>query len=387
MLVKYKFIRKRRKAVSPIIAVVLLIALTVAAGAVIYTVVNNLMGDQVSTLIIDDSTVSDANSNNVGDTIGLFVRNLGQSPVTVDTLVITRDGVTLSSWTLVKNEYVINGTQVALVFAQTLNTADEINANHVVKVKLRESNGGPISKEYQIIVPSKLSAIPEIFAKSDFTNFDFTGQGWTTHTYHTHGGSGNVCADTDGDGIRDPICVDNGDILFNTNDDVLFYLNNTVYKAQNGVITFDFYNGDNDAMGITFRMEDEDSYYWVGYTNDHNGPNNRAGESEATFPGPFFTYNQRVELHKLVNGVDTILANATAPFTIASGSQSNKQGPYTFQVSFYGDSIAVQVSNSGTAGLTELFSITDSTFAASGYFGVFSLASMYSTMDSFSVTA
>ena len=76
------------------------------------------------------------------------------------------------------------------------------------------------------------------------------------------------------------------------------------------VLEFSFLWGDNDGIGVMFRMTDTNKYYWIGYTEDHhNGPNNRAGDS--TTGTPYFTYDARFELNKVEAGVNTILVNST----------------------------------------------------------------------------
>lgn len=59
----FKLVNKHRKAVSPVIAVVLLIALTVAAGAVIWVAVNNyLQVDATLTFKSDSGTITNSTS-------------------------------------------------------------------------------------------------------------------------------------------------------------------------------------------------------------------------------------------------------------------------------------------------------------------------------------
>ncbi|MFV2016143.1 MAG: hypothetical protein ACC656_11985, partial [Candidatus Heimdallarchaeota archaeon] len=151
--------------------------------------------------------------------------------------------------------------------------------------------------------------------------------------------------------------------------------------------TAQFLWGDNDGIGIAFRIVDQFNYYWVGFTEDHNGPQNRAGESEATFTGPWFINDGLFEIHKLVNGVDTLLAAASpTTFTIPPGSPSNPSGPFDFVIAFSGQSLSFQAAGP-TGILEEIFSITDSTFADQGYFGVFSIAAANSRLSNFQVTS
>ncbi len=371
-----------RRAVSPIIAVVLIIALTAAAAGTVWVIFQQISDVENGDLFIEKVYVTDVDDNSVGDTLTIQVRNIGTGVAIITDLKVEEDGVELTSWTLLNDSYTLETGQIGFVFAQTLTLSDQINTNSEILVSL--SGDGVISNIFKVLVPNELSGLPEVFSLGTATNTSqMSSQGWTTTNLKAHGGSNGNCVDDSGNTI--PICLVGGDIYFETNDDVLYWLNNDAFKVKNGVIEFSFLWGDNDAMGVMFRMIDTNNYYWIGYTEDHNGPNNRAGDS--TTGTPYFTYDARFELHKVEAGVNTILANSTAPFSLPPGTQSSKTGPFKWMITFSGNTISLQATPSGSSTYQEIFTITDSTFSNAGYFGVFSLAAQYSVMQDFSVVA
>ena len=379
---KFKKIHPRR-AVSPVIAVVLIIELTAAAAGTVWVLFQQLSNNSNSDLLIEEVYVTDIDDDSIGDTLTIQVRNIGADIANINDIDVVRDGRTLSSWALLNDSYSLGISQVTFVFAQTLTGADEINSNSVVKVTLHTQDA--VSNEYKVFVPLDLSGLPEVFTLGTATNTSqMASQGWTTTLLKTHGGSNGNCRDANNAII--PICLVNGDIKIETNDDVLYWLKNDAFKVKNGVIEFSFLWGDNDGVGVLFRMVDTQNYYWIGYTEDHNGPNNRAGDPTGV-GFPYFTYDARFELHKVVAGADTILANSTAPFALPAGTQTSKTGPFKWLVTFSGSTLSLQAAASGSSTYQEIFSITDTTYANAGYFGVFSLAAQYTAMQDFTVTA
>ena len=363
----------KKRAVSPVIAVILLIALTVGTIAIVYAVTQNLFSVTGDELILDSYGVADVDGDNIGDLVRLYLRNIGTEDSFIDEVTLSRDNTALSSWVLVENNYSIVVGGMGFIELKTLSGVDQINSQNEVSITIESSVTNGVSI-VDIAVPNSLSALPILYPGGGFSTIDINSQGWTEYTYNTHGGGAGIY-------------VDDGDILFDTNDDILYYLNNDTYKIQNGIIAADFLYGDDDGIGIAFRITDPLNYYWVGITEDHNGPSNRAGESEATFDGPWFIYDGQFELHKIVNGVDTILANGiTQSFSVSPGTTNNPTGPYGLKISFTGSDMAFEA-RYGTDNYEELFSVTDTEFADSGYFGVFSLAADGTRLDNFVVTA
>ena len=371
MIPKWLTIRKMKRAVSPVIAVVLLIALTVAAAGIIWGVSNGFIGSKTATLVIESTAVADKNGDSRGDLIELKVRNIGADVAVVDDVTLTRDGVEIPSWTLNAASYSIDAQQQEFIQIVTTQNIDEVYYKNEVKIELL---GDGVVSNGKVIVPSVLSAIPIFFSDNTFNTLDIAAQGWQTYVYNTHGGTTDVS-------------VIGGDIVMaNNNNDILFWLNNDTYKIKNGIIDMEFQYGDNDGVGIAFRIVDPTNYYWIGYTIDHNAPGD-CNCDPPSFSGPNFVSDYRFELHKVVNGVSTLLASGTpSTFTIPSGSASNLRGPYKLVASFSGDTISFQAGLVGN-NLEELFTFTgDTTFTNAGFFGLFSLAAQNTRFNGIQVT-
>ena len=70
-------IAKSRRGISPVIATVLLIALVVAAGGVIWAISNDLIGGASrAELAIEDIRFSDSDENKMADVINFNLRNI-----------------------------------------------------------------------------------------------------------------------------------------------------------------------------------------------------------------------------------------------------------------------------------------------------------------------
>ncbi|UCG04479.1 MAG: hypothetical protein JSW11_10945 [Candidatus Heimdallarchaeota archaeon] len=78
----HKLLRKKR-AVSPILAAILLIGLAVAAGAVLFIVVLPLISDPGGTLVFDETT-----TNLTNETAKIALKNEGTTDVSVTNITI-----------------------------------------------------------------------------------------------------------------------------------------------------------------------------------------------------------------------------------------------------------------------------------------------------------
>src|SRR5574340_390602 len=89
----------RRKAISPIIATLLLIAIAVAAGIIVYVYVNSLAGNltqsgggQVSEQIAMDAFCFNTPNCNTANDLLIYIRNTGSATVTLDSTALFYDG-------------------------------------------------------------------------------------------------------------------------------------------------------------------------------------------------------------------------------------------------------------------------------------------------------
>jgi flagellin-like protein len=100
----------KRRAVSPIIATLLLIAIAVAAGIIVYVYVNSLAGNltgtngqQVSQQVQLQAYTFNAAGSGTGKVIDLYLDNVGSSSVTISSIYY--DGTALTEWGLSGSNY------------------------------------------------------------------------------------------------------------------------------------------------------------------------------------------------------------------------------------------------------------------------------------------
>src|SRR3989442_511038 len=93
-----------RRAVSPIIATLLLIAIAVAAGIIVYVYVNSLAGgltsgggQQVSAQVQLEAYSFNAVGTGSGQVIDIFLKNVGGASVTISAIYV--DGTAMVEWT------------------------------------------------------------------------------------------------------------------------------------------------------------------------------------------------------------------------------------------------------------------------------------------------
>jgi flagellin-like protein len=75
--------RSRRKAISPIIATLILIVITVVAGIMLYGFVSGFMANLGTSRAIAPISIASASVNSSGDYATIVVSNLGTTPVTI----------------------------------------------------------------------------------------------------------------------------------------------------------------------------------------------------------------------------------------------------------------------------------------------------------------
>jgi len=136
-----------RKAVSPIIATLLLIAIAVAAGIIVYVYVNSLAGgltqsggQQVTEQIAMDAYCFNTPTCNTSNNMILYVRNTGSATITLDSTALFYDGTPTvdshtggtgsSCYSLSPSYQIPTGTRCYISFAITSPTA---GTSHLVK--------------------------------------------------------------------------------------------------------------------------------------------------------------------------------------------------------------------------------------------------------------
>lgn len=89
-----------RKTVSPVVATLLLIIITVAASVIIWTWVSNMVGQRPSQIIVDKVVYIDKN------TVGVTIRNIGAATVRIGDVDIKIGG---SDWDSKDNDDILAG--------------------------------------------------------------------------------------------------------------------------------------------------------------------------------------------------------------------------------------------------------------------------------------
>ncbi|MHA2503355.1 MAG: archaellin/type IV pilin N-terminal domain-containing protein [Candidatus Kariarchaeaceae archaeon] len=349
-----------RRAVSPVIAVILLVALTVSTGALVWAITNDVISiGGADELVLENSGVGDNSGNRMGDTIRMIVRNIGASEAVLEDIFVYVDGEQAYTWVLNGSYTILNGQQ-GEIYAQTINTGDMVLSTNTVEVQFDTERS--ISGKFTITVPSLLSSIAILYDSGfAFTTEDLAAQGWTQHQIGSHsGGSG---------GIGFEVVPSNpNEITVTTNNDLLFILENPDFSIRNFIISTEITNGDNDFLGIAFRYIDVDNYYWVGVTSDHHSSRNRAGDpTNGNIPYAGRDRNAII-FGKVENGV-TSRIDVSAVDPSLAGTVNQISWTKTFMLAVGDNSFALLVDGE------EFIQISDTTFPNAGYVGFIGLAS------------
>ena len=256
-----------KKAVSPVIATVLLIALVTAAAAIVYFVVMpTLQGNPEIVLVT--KTFADQNGDDYADKLTLQIQNIGSQDAVIDSVKFFKYGTELN-WTLVQTlPFAINvQTQTSLIL--TAATIDDV-VRYPDKITIILSNNDEVLAIFDFTVDSKFSPIHTMY-KEDFDDIPDgqSPEGWTYYLIATHGGGTHALADWK---------VQSGVLTYTQNDCNFIVLNDHSWDNVN--ISFDLKASDDDIMGIMFRYRDEDGtkkYYLVVFSNDHTLTDNRNG--------------------------------------------------------------------------------------------------------------
>ena len=149
----------QRKAVSPIIATLLLIAIAVAAGIIVYVFVNGLAGNLTKSggsQVTDQLSLS-AYTYNLSPTanVTIFVQNTGTGPTSISSLYFdgtlrtlpTGNGISPQSCARISNTVPV-GTTCSVSF--TPNPVGSAGTSH--SVKLVTTNGGEFT--YNVVAGS-----------------------------------------------------------------------------------------------------------------------------------------------------------------------------------------------------------------------------------------
>ncbi len=129
-----KSLRKNKKAVSDVIAVLLMIAIAVAAALIAYAWVMGYLGGTTSKVGKAIQVQSMYYSDGITGTLHVYVQNVGTSPVTLSALYI--NGANGTSLTGLPADLPVNNTQVV-----TADLPSGFNPANAITVKVVCSDG------------------------------------------------------------------------------------------------------------------------------------------------------------------------------------------------------------------------------------------------------
>ncbi len=134
-------ILKRSKAVSPVIATILIIALVVAAGAVVYGLVTNFFDDNSVNLVVIRTNFGDLDSNGMVDQISLVLKNVGSNVIEIDSIEIKANGILLASWVITQDPSPLQTNDENTLIIQTVNAQDQLTTNEENELTIHATNG------------------------------------------------------------------------------------------------------------------------------------------------------------------------------------------------------------------------------------------------------
>ncbi|MBD3191540.1 MAG: hypothetical protein GF308_12900 [Candidatus Heimdallarchaeota archaeon] len=270
---RIKSIWAKRKAVSPVIAAILLIALTVTAVAIVIFVVMPMLRGK-GELVLMSYEFEDTNDNNFADKLIMELSNIGTAEAIVSEIDFKR-GSTSVNWIIEGGEAIsiLSATEETVTFLAN-SDEDEIGYNDIVSIGLPNCN-----QQIQKRITPEFSPFVLLYEEdcessisSDWVQFLFT----TTSGGHPHGtGAGITSA---WQLVNDPASSETDKCWQCTTNDCQFITLQTENRDFWDVnISYYLYTKDDDGNGIIFRYDDAGAYprfYIIWYTENHPGPNN-----------------------------------------------------------------------------------------------------------------
>ncbi len=120
---------KSRRAVSTFIAVLLLMALAVAAGVVIYSYTMGYLGSMGGTSTVGTMSLDTVTANSTSNTIVAYIRNIGKSSIDFDIAYI--DGVQVQAV-----NFSANPDPLAVELVSTITIGISMNGGTTYEIKV-----------------------------------------------------------------------------------------------------------------------------------------------------------------------------------------------------------------------------------------------------------
>ncbi len=272
-----KFFGVKKRAISPVIASVLLIGLVVMASALIYFIaIPMLTGNP--TLIQESVTLQDTVGNKYVDKISLGLRNIGDASADIEKVEVLQNSE-LTDW---------HASSVPITVGVGIARIVEVSPLNIDTFRIRHGDTVQVKVYYNdlilitnLVIPAQYTPII-IFYSEDFESYNIgdTPTGWTYFHIADHSPAGTRS-------------ISDWTVQYFNDDKVLKYgrnncqfiiLDDPEYVFTDVNITFTLHaNNDDDIMGIIFRFQEdyndtgEPGYYLVAYTNDHTLTDSRNG--------------------------------------------------------------------------------------------------------------
>lgn len=360
----------RKKAISPVIATILLIALTVTAAAIVYFVVVPLLKGN-GELVVMDYELENKDSTPFADSFTVSINNIGTAAATISDVTVTKNGVAVN-WTLEKESYVLAQGSSTDVECNAADATEELGYGENAVFTFVDTDGN------SIVIEIKVSAVFSHFVleySNDFeTAVDLSE--WTHTILYQHSGGTNYNT------IQDWSITEQGGNHYakcTSNDCQFITLEGASYDFYDVNISYDLRTGDDDGNGIIFRYDDSGEYpnfYCIWYTREHPGASNPSGDGghgpfDWATPGDIIIENE-ITIHYVEGD-----AEGFNWYKLDSASWTRENNVwYSWRVIADGSNGALYIDNSDTATLEW----TDSNLSH-GYIGFVSFANLNSDYD------
>ena len=350
-----------RRAVSPVVAIILLIGLTVAVRGIVYFVVMPMFTGE-GELTISDYSFRDTNDNDLADELTVKMGNKGTEEITIEDAEFLRNGIPIY-WTMGDEEITIDGGKLGVTVKFNADSeSDELGYGDVATLAW-DSSGSPFSLEVRI--PAKFSPFSLLY-EEDFE--DAHPAGWIYYELFQHGGGSHSLADWLI--VDDPLELDK--CWKCTNNDCEFIIQQSAGRDYYDVnVSYDLMTNDDDANGVIFRYDDSGGFakfYVIWWTDDHPGPSNPpsnyGNEAKFNWATPSDALGDRMLTAHYVE--QTASGYTWYKLVETSWIRSNNQW-YTWRIIADGSSFSVQID-----GETKLTFID--TQISHGYVGLISMA-------------
>ena len=289
---------RKRKAVSPVIATILIIALTVTAAAIVYFVVVPLLQGK-GQLVVMDYDLENDDATPFADTLTVSVSNIGTSEATVSSVTAKKNGVAVN-WHLEADTFVIAASESLNVICLANDATQEFGYGELATFTLLYDSGNTL--DVSIKVSAKFSHFVLLYYNDFETATDLSE--WTHTLMHPHGGAPYDITGweiTDSGGNKHVECTTNH-CQFITLEDPL----RDFYDVN---ISYDLRTSDNDGNGIIYRYDNSGPYpnfYCVWFTQEHPGASNPSTDGDVfdwNTPGDIVIEN-KVTIHYVEGDAD-----------------------------------------------------------------------------------